>query len=257
MCAGTIPMLIYLYGADSYRRAQKLKEIIAAYEKKHSGLTKDVFYLDEKEAFERLTLFLETQSLFGSAKLVVIYSADEAPGSAKLLKTFLEEKTTTIIVISDKKLPKEFAYLLKKPAITQEFEPLETSALYAFIKKEAEERGATLTSDTLRYLSELFGADTWGIVTELEKLALGGRVSTVLHPPAFFPLVQQIKRRGDMRSCLLALGHLLETEDPAAIFNVTASIADPELKIKMADYDIAIKSGKLEYEEALLDLAIS
>jgi len=45
--------------------------------------------------------------------------------------------------------------------------------------------------------------------------------------------------------------------DPAAkIFNILAAQAGEKIP-RMADYDIAVKSGKLDYEEVLLDLAIS
>ena len=250
-------MLMYLYGTDSYRRSKKLAEILSAYTTKHGAITHEAFFMQEKGALDRLREFLGNQSLFGNVRLAVVYHPDEAEGSAKLLKESSEDKTKTIVVISDKKLPKEFSFLLKKPALTQEFEALREAEFYAFIKKEALERGATLTPETLRMLAEALPGDMWGIVTNLEKIALGGEVNATIQTPAFFPLVQALKKQGDIRSRLRALGHLLETEEPAAVFNVTASIADPALKIKMADYDIAIKSGKLEYEEALLDLALS
>jgi len=59
-------MIIYLYGSDSYRRLEKLKEIISEYKKKHSGLTIDRFYLDESDnEWLRFKDFAGTQSLFG------------------------------------------------------------------------------------------------------------------------------------------------------------------------------------------------
>ena len=88
-------------------------------------------------------------------------------------------------------------------------------------------------------------------------MALGGTSGASAFTPAFFPLIQTLKKPGNVRACLAALGYLLATEDPAAVFNVTASIADPNLTVQMADYDVLIKSGKLEYEEALTDLAVS
>jgi len=249
-------MLIYLYGADTYRRGKKLQEIVTAYSKKHGGESQGIFYMDEKDSLAKLSNFLESQSLFDVAKLAVVYGADEEPKSAALIKKFLEDKKTTIVVLSLKKLPKEFAFLLKKPALAQEFSVLEATELYTFIKTEAKERNITLTSDILASLSNIFQSDTWGIVTELEKIALGGSIEQKMSTPAFFPLVQMLKKRSDMTTRIRALGHLLETEDPVAIFNITAAIVDEDLKIVMADYDIAIKSGKLEYEEALTKLAL-
>ncbi len=251
-------MLIHLYGPDAYRRKQKLQEIVSAYEKKHSALTRGVFYLDETEALDRLRLFLGSQSLFDAAKLAVVYGLADAPSEfPKFLKTFLQHTTTTIVAISEKKLGKEFAFLLKKPSISQSFDPLTASALSAFIKTESEHRGLALTADMLRYISQAFQSDTWRIVTEIEKLSLGGEAGQATAAiPAFFPLVQSFKNGRSVESRLVALGYLLESGDPAAVFNITASIADSRLKIKMADMDVAIKSGKLEYAEALTDLAL-
>ena len=46
--------------------------------------------------------------------------------------------------------------------------------------------------------------------------------------------------------------------DPAMIFNISAAspYLTKEQKVKMADYDVAIKSGKLEYNEVLLSMML-
>jgi hypothetical protein len=55
---------------------------------------------------------------------------------------------------------------------------------------------------------------------------------------------------------LRALETLLAQSDPAAkIFNILAS-QWKEKTLQIADYDFAVKSGKLEYEEAVLDLVL-
>ena len=77
-----------------------------------------------------------------------------------------------------------------------------------------------------------------------------------LNVPEFFPLVQMLKS-GETRSRLKALWYLLETSEPAVVFNMLASLTSGSGKIKMADYDAAIKSGKLDYEEVLLDAILT
>src|SRR3989344_3047608 len=254
-------MIIYLYGQDSYRRQEKLKSIVAEYQKKHSALTIDHFDLaarsENGREFERLKDFSGGQSLFGETRLGVVHGLEDAEKEfADFLKLAAEKKSITLVIAADEKPKKEFDFLLKKPVQSQEFPPLKTAELTIFIKKEMEKRSIKFSSSHLSSLISIYGGDTWGIVTELDKIALGGKIEAEVLMPQFFSLIQRIKS-GTLASRISALAYLLENEEPAAVFNVTASIADPELKVKMADYDVAVKSGKLEYEEVLTDLVLS
>lgn len=250
-------MLICLYGPDAYRRRQKLNTLIAEYRAKHSGLTIDNFDLDEAGALERLKNFTASQSLFDASKLAIVSNLGEDNDVKKFLKPYLEDKTTTIIISLAKKPAKEFDFLLKKPALAQEFATPTPNQLAAFLKKEAETRRLKIKPEIFESLAKSYAADTWGAIMELGKIDLGGGIETATAEPDFFQLVQTIKSRRLMSVKLPALAYLLENDDPAKVFNIAAALMDPAGKIKMADYDVAIKSGKLEYEEALLDLVIS
>ncbi|TSC96136.1 MAG: hypothetical protein Athens101426_490 [Parcubacteria group bacterium Athens1014_26] len=62
-----------------------------------------------------------------------------------------------------------------------------------------------------------------------------------------------------MAERLAALEEFLSrSQEPAMIFNMIAvsPYGSPAWKQKMADYDVAIKSGKLEYEEVLTNMTI-
>ena len=100
-----------------------------------------------------------------------------------------------------------------------------------------------------------YEGDSWGAVTELIRLSLGGTSEAQFKTPDFFPLVQALKN-ASVSVRLPALTMALEREEPAAIFNVLAALVDFPTKQIMADYDVAIKSGKLEYEEALLGFVL-
>lgn len=248
-------MIIYLYGPDSYRRQEKLKEIVANYKKKHLAITIDKFAEGE---FGRLEDFIKNQSLFDEFKLAIIFesaslrTAPENKNFAELLKTHLNSKSTILAISVDKKLPKEFGFLLEKSVVSQSFEELSGLYLENFIKKEAEKRGMKLSPDVFRKLIIANRSDLWGIVNDLDKLELGGKLEDGLVEPEFFSLINRAKR-GD----ITALEILLSKQEPAMIFNIIASQAGPDLKEKMANYDVAIKSGKLEYEEALLDVILT
>lgn len=260
-------MLIYLYGHDSYRLNQKLASIIDSYKKKHSGLTIDYFALSSevsaKEEFDRLKNFIGSQSLFGGSRLAVASNFLNEKEQAEFLKNFLEHKTASLIVISEKLLGKDFNFLLKKPVLSQNFEPLTAAQLAVFIKKKAENINLKLPSETINSLIRANGSDLWGIIRELEKISLGGETDNMgsARLPAggdFFAMISKLSERAPFSSKISSLTWLLETDEPAKIFNMLSSfVKTAEEKIKMADYDLAIKSGKLEYEEALLDLVIS
>ena len=73
--------------------------------------------------------------------------------------------------------------------------------------------------------------------------------------PNYWGLLNGVKGY-DVRSRLSALETLLAMNDPAAkLFNILASQWKEKIP-QFAKYDAAIKSGKLEYEEALVDLVI-
>jgi len=250
----TITMIIYLYGPDSYRRQEKLKEIVANYKKKHSTITIDKFIEGE---FERFGDFIKNQSLFDSFKLAIIFEAfiSENKNFAELLKAHLNSKNIILLISVDKKLPKEFNFILNSSAetsvLSQSFEKLETTQIENFVKKEALKRDLKLPIQTINSLVRANSSDLWGIVNDLDKLELGGKLEESLAEPEFFSLINRV-RRGD----ITALEILLHKQEPAMIFNIIASQAGPDLKEKMADYDVAIKSGKLDYEEALLSVIL-
>ncbi len=250
-------MLIYLYGPDAYRRQCKEIELVDQYQKKHSALAIERFNLDEKDSLERLKNFATNQSLFDPNKLVLVYNLEADTDLKNFLKSILESKNITLIISAEKKLPKEFDFLLKKPALAQEFEALTASQLETFLKKEADRRQLKIKLEIFKDLAEAFEKDTWGAVMELEKIDLGSKLEKRVAEPEFFPLVQKLKSRLPISVKLPALAYLLENDDPAKVFNIVAALMDPAGKIKMADYDVAVKSGKLEYAEALLDFVLN
>lgn len=242
--AFNIAMIIYLYGPDAYRRQQKLNEILGKYKEKHSALSVARFDFTGKEELSKFKDFATAQSLFDTYKFGILYGAEEAEAKElnPILESILDSKTIIIALVAEKNLHNLTA-LGKKDVINQNFENLEGSALDVFVRAEAGKRG-------LKFSGEIPG-DSWTIVTELDKMALGGSPEAVFGGYNFFNLMRQA-----MRGDLSALTVLLEKEEPAMVFNVMASQSSGPAKIKMADYDVAIKSGKLDYPEALLDLAL-
>lgn len=249
-------MLIYLYGPDAYRRQQKLKEELKKFADKHSDLSVQRFDLAEKDDLDKLKDFSTSQSLFDSSKFGIIYGvADREPKEIDyILKLADGSKVLHMAVIADKSLPKIFKSLHSESVKSFDFVLLDPVQQMSFIKKEIADRGAKISDKDLAVLLGNFPGDTWSIISEIEKITLGGKVEAVAGETGFFPAIQAIEHGGTIGKKLSALERLLAQDEPAKIFNILASMSRD--KNKMASYDVAIKSGKLEYEEALLYLVL-
>ncbi|MBI3046184.1 MAG: hypothetical protein HYY86_01395 [Candidatus Harrisonbacteria bacterium] len=270
-------MIIYLYGADSYRRQQKLKEIIADYKNKHSSFAVESFDLEQVGGLDKLKDFTKAQSLFDKVKLGIINNGsllDEALEKeyVALLKENSRSKEPTLVISENKKPAKNFSFLLDldKPNLSQEFENLTGGQPEKFLLKEANGRGLIFDKESQNLLLQVYAGDSWGLITELDKLALLDEkkitkkvLENHLHallPINIFLAIDQMRSSKNIGQRLALLEELLErSEEPRMIFNILAvsPYADSSWKQKAADYDAAIKIGKLEYEEALLDLVVS
>lgn len=267
-------MIIFLYGPDDYRRVEKKRSIIAEFTKKRSSLGVDFFDLEEKTAIERFTDFAKTRSIFEAAKLAVLENAFEleAPKLAKLLKPFIETRDITVLITEKDKPVKALAFLLDKPAISQKFEQLAGVDLGSFIKAEAKKNGVDLSETAVHFLGTVYEGNTWALVTEIEKLSgfktAGAKTSNktidkkdleifdLEVAPNYWGLLNGLKSY-DIKNRLYSFEKMLASNDPPAkIFNILASQWQ-EKTPHMAEYDLAIKSGKIDYEEALVDLLIS
>lgn len=290
-------MLILLYGPDSYRRTQKLKKYIEVHREKNPSATIERFDLggfkksDATEAeFQKLIEFGTNRSLFSGKNLAILenvwssgsksrkevgsVSTDSRIGDfKKFIKVHLNSDDFKIIISEEKSPPPNLKFLLKKPAIVEKLDSLKSQEFKSFIKKEAGERGINLTSSAVEFLVKSFESDAWGLITELEKLQWLGPVPSneidvkklitfgdYSESENVFNFIKMFDHGGGLSARIVELERLFfAREEPAKIFNFLASrnYLPKELLGKLADYDVAVKSGKLDYEEVLVDLAIS
>lgn len=260
-------MLIFLYGADSYRRIQKLNEVVEAFRKEQSNLSYERFDLNDEEEFFKFQHFAGNRSIFNPVRLAVLDHFDKlTAGNLKELKVILKnnyQNEDLIIVLNSTNKPTGFTVLLKKPTKIQDFPALKDAEINSFIKETAKSLGFPIDTPTTRALIQAFGNNSWGIATELERMALiQAKTPLSMEKPAdnFFPLVNTLKYGRSLRDRLVALEMILSDrkDEPAKIFNMLAYRLRNEAEANLlADYDVAVKSGKLEYEEVLLDYALS
>jgi len=283
-------MIIYLYGPDSYRRQKRLNKIIEEYKQKHSNLSCDYFDLENPEELFRLKEFSAQLLIFDNKKLAVlnnIYETDSKKlreffkgGSRASVslppKRYLDSEDFTILISEENSPPPELNFLTKKAFSVEKFENLEGDRWRFFIQKEARERNIAFTPRALNFLAEAFQADSWGLVNELDKISISpiGLIDIGLidiedlkrigdyhyESPDIFGYINAVSKDWPLGQRIIALEKLfISQEEPVKIFNILASLKRLPTKLiqKLADYDIMVKSGKIDYEEVLLDLALS
>jgi DNA polymerase III delta subunit len=260
-------MIIFLYGPDNYRRIRKKRELIAEFQKKHSGLGAGEFDLEIEAAFFEFQNFIKNQSIFEPVKLAVLENIFTKPEDELIaeLKSLISNKHTTVLLSEKEKPVKVFNFLLKKPVLVQKFDYLEGGEWRKFIAEEAKKFGVKLSDSALYFFTEIYKNDTWLAVTELQKISLLDKQIIEKSDlenlelelaPNFWELLSGL-RRPVLRERVAALTKLFATNEPAGkIFNL-AAYTWPEKLRAIAGYDLAVKSGKMDYEEALLDLVIS
>jgi DNA polymerase III delta subunit len=266
-------MILVFYGPDDYRRLQKIRAILAEFKKKHPQGAYARFDCGTAEERERFKEFAHTRSMFEPAKLSLLHGVGESGAKelARELKELAEQRELTIVIVERKKPESPFAFLVpgvaktrtKQPIEAQKFDFLEGAAWDAFALQEARARGTTLSPGAVRLLAEVYARDTWRLVTELDKLAgLSGQMVTehdlgalgLETTPEFWGVVNGLKNPAASRR-LEALEKLFAQKEPAQkIFHMIA-YQWPEKLEAFAAYDRGVKSGKLDYEEALTDLA--
>ncbi len=263
-------MIIFLYGEDSFRLKKKYSEIISEFVAKNGRLGLSEFAADEVDHFINA---IKNRSIFSPRTLISIkdidinaFSSDTRKFFENTLSKIIDSATIIVLITSAKTITATDMPLLSSPAIKmQEFQNLPKDRLIFFITKEAAEKGVNLSDADVRSLIDSNHGDLWQIHHELDKLVMvkSRDVVPTLETPGYFESLNTIKFSRTRGQKLIALEHILYKlkEDPARVFNGLAYSAPrghlPHQWFSiMADYDIAVKSGKMTYEDALLDFVI-
>lgn len=256
-------MLITLFGPDSYRRIKKLNGIIETYREKYTGLSYERIDMSIEGSLPHLKRFIENRSIFDPIRLVVLDSPLETENEKELrtlLKSVKENKAVTAVLNSSNKPSATYKFLYEEPSVSQEFPAIKEPELNKFITQVAEEHKLKLDTKTKTAILQLFGSDTWGIATEINRLSLSKSQEVEWHGKTdYYELINTLKRGYTTENRLVALEIILSDrkDDPARVFNSLAyKLNSKEEATRYANYDVLVKSGKLEYEEVLLDLAI-
>lgn len=172
-------MIIFLYGQDTYRLAQKLREIIEEYKKIHQsglnlrfldfkGSAGELSFQDFKDAFQQRSIFKEKRLMV----LTHVFSnKDLRQNFVKNIKNLTDSKDVIIISEKNKILANNPLFkILKKKATCQEFQPLKGQSLKNWVKKEIEQYRAKIEPEALEQIIDFVGNDLWRFSNEIKKL---------------------------------------------------------------------------------------
>lgn len=268
-------MIIFLSGPDDYRREQTKQDYVSGFKAKYSGISAASFDLSEGGATENFEIFIKSQSIFEQQKLAVLENLfeNESDKLPELLKGLADSKNISVLV-SEKSAPgKDWQFLAAVARVSEKFEYLSGADWERFIKTQAEKEGLEFSEPALHFLAHLYANDTWRLSTEIGKIALSDKVvadktagkKTVVEladienydfTPSLaghfdWGLIMGLKNQR-VETRLSAFQKLLSRGEPAQKLFHMIAYQWPEKLSFFAGADIAIKSGRLEYEEALL-----
>ncbi|TAL19638.1 DNA polymerase III subunit delta [Patescibacteria group bacterium] len=174
-------MLIFLYGADTYRSREKLRELRQSFAEKHDPDGVNIIRLDgAKIAADDLSGALRSQPFFGQGKRLVIVEGLLAKKNADheaLAVIFPSIPETTVLVLWDElssETAKKIALLKKFPhspnSTHHVFDPLTGPSLTKWVKDEVKRRQGKIEARAVQHLVEHVGADLWRLHGEIEKL---------------------------------------------------------------------------------------
>ena len=177
-------MLIFLYGADSFRSMQKLSDLKNNFLKKNdSGTDLSVLDYGETSTLQPLENIFSAQGLFSNKKLVIIKnsllkgSPDKQKEALTIIKNSsgLEKDADTIIIFHESGSPKKNGALYKhlfKVAKKQEFTELDGARLSEWALSYAKNISSevSFSKSSLAMLLAATGSDLHILSSEIAKL---------------------------------------------------------------------------------------
>ncbi|MCH8741323.1 DNA polymerase III subunit delta [Patescibacteria group bacterium] len=167
-------MILFLYGQDTYRRLQKLNEIVGHYQKIHkSGL--NLKYFDfQKDAYENFEADFRNFSMFSEKKLFVLKNVglnDSFKINFLRNQNFFLDSKDIILFFEDEISERNKLFkLLKKSGKFQEFQPLKREKLKHWTKQKFGKTKIKIGHQALTHLIDYTGNDLWRLSGEIKKL---------------------------------------------------------------------------------------
>ncbi len=171
-------MIFFLYGEDSYRSRQKLKQIEERFKKTDKSRINFVKIDGESSVWKNIEKEIVSPPFLHDKKLIVVENFLKKRGQkfdeaiARLKDGEIPEGT--VVVFWEAGSPDERTAIFKflnKPKQSEKFDLLDPARLNGWISAAAEEKGLKIDRQGVNLLAELVGPDLWQLDGELKKLA--------------------------------------------------------------------------------------
>ena len=229
-------MIIFLFGSDTYRLHQKLREIIEKYKKTSQGGVNLKFYEGKNLNFKELLEEIRQNSMFNKRKLLILQDVfNNSSFKEKFLKNhqpFIESKDIILFYKEGEISQKDgFFNFLKKKSKFQEFKPLEGRELKRWVQKEFEKYKTRIKDSALERLITYIGNDLWQLSNEIKKIAsykkegvIGEREVELLVTPKIeiniFQTIDSLASKDKKRALKLLHQHLEKGEHPLYLLSM-------------------------------------
>lgn len=255
-------MIFFVYGKDDFRRGRRKRDIFKEILKKYPKINYSIFDGEDESAPTKAREFLSAQGLFFEKRVALVDGAENCDGKklGKEILGFAENKDIALVIEYDGKPTKDFSQFLKAPVKFEEFNELSGTELTKYISTIARDLNVKLEPSATPKLVRAYGSNLWGIFTELQKIsALKTTVKAqdiealgFENVSEYWPTLNAL-RSSTLAVRLWALETLFLQGEPAVkTFSILAGSRGVNPKT-FADYDLLIKSGKLDFEEVIID----
>lgn len=260
-------MFLFLYGPDTYRSRQKVRDIVTGYQKAHANAVHikdlDCAQLDVEE----LKNEVESVSLFEKKKLLILRNALHNGSIVEFLesrKKYLKESDRHIVVLweteeSKAKSKNTFYQWLKKHATCQEFLLLTSSNLQRWIQREFARYGVKIMPRSAEQLARAIGGDLWQLSNTVKQIALYKKseenptikevdIALFVSPKMeadIFATIDAIAQKDKKHALALIYKHLAKGDSPYYLFTMLLYQFRTTLEIK------DMLERKVPYQEML------
>lgn len=193
-------MIIFLYGADTFRSRRKLQELKNKFLKEIDDNSGSLEIVDGAGAtLKEIGEKINTGSLFVKKRMIVVENIfkNKKDKIGSELTAYLQKiekeksgETDNILIFWDEEisatprglkadLKKLFVYLSKQK-YTQEFIALTSGQILSFIKQEANSYQKDISAQAASLLINLTGGDLWLIASEIKKLVFRDEAEKII-----------------------------------------------------------------------------
>jgi len=170
-------MIIWVYGEDTFRSRQKLKELIAGFKNKFDAGGLNLIFFKENFSVDELMPAVASMPFMAPKKMIIIENISKSIkakewGEYKDFWKSVPEETILVLweEASHSDLDKAFKSMPKDNLYYYDYPPLSPAELRQWLSRQVKIKNLKIEARVLNSLIDKIGQDTWRLDSELDKL---------------------------------------------------------------------------------------